>query len=71
MAAEGSPVQGRMNGKARSGRFTRPRALAVVAAGVTAIAVLAAATATAAVRTGPAGLAFYHPPKTLPTATGP
>ena len=70
MAAEGSPEQGRMNGKARSGRFARPRALAVAAAGVAAIAMLAAATAPAAVRTGPAGLAFYHPPKTLPNGHG-
>ena len=31
---------------------------------------LAAATATAAVRTGPAGLAFYHPPKSLPNGHG-
>src|SRR4249919_1085459 len=70
MAAVGSPEQGRTDGKARSGRFARPRALALVAAGVAAIAMLAAATATATVRTGPPGLAFYHPPKSLPNGHG-
>jgi dienelactone hydrolase len=39
-------------------------------AAAAAIGLLATATATAAVRTGPPGLAFYHPPKSLPDAHG-
>lgn len=52
------------------GRRLRARVLAVVMAGVAAIALLAAGSAAAMVRTGPAGLAFYHPPKSLPHGHG-
>jgi alpha/beta superfamily hydrolase len=70
MAAEVGLERGRERAKAHGGRIARPRVLAAVVAGVTAIALMAAATATATVRTGPAGLAFYHPPKSLPDGHG-
>jgi len=68
MAAVGSLEHGRTSAKAA--RPSRPRVLAAVISGVTAIALLATATATATVRTGPPGLAFYHPPKSLPDGHG-
>ncbi len=48
----------------------RNRVLAALVAGVAAVALLGAPGAEAKVRTGPAGLAFYHPPKSLPGGHG-
>jgi pimeloyl-ACP methyl ester carboxylesterase len=60
--------QGRLT--VRRADLLRTRVLAVVTAGVAAIALLAAGAATAKVRTGPSGLGFYHPPKSLPHGHG-
>ncbi len=52
-----------------SGRI-RTRALAAVATVVAAAGFIGAASAGAAPTKGPAGLAFYHPPKSLPSGHG-
>ncbi len=55
---------------ARPGHLRRTRVLAIVLASAAAIALVAATTAAGKVRTGPAGLHFYHPPKSLPDHHG-
>jgi pimeloyl-ACP methyl ester carboxylesterase len=51
----------------RSTNFPRARAFALALAAVAALALAAAGSSAASVRQGPAGLAFYHPPKQPPT----
>ena len=51
----------------RSAKLPRARALALAIAAVAALALAAAGSSAASVRQGPAGLAFYHPPKQPPT----
>ncbi len=70
MGADDAHEVGRESLTARRAHLLRTRVLAAVMAGVAAIALLAANTAAAMVRTGPSGLAFYHPPRSLPDGHG-